>query len=178
MATSAIAGLAAAGPALAAEEPPPAPPPVAVPDVPDLALPEIPVPEIPVPELVEPPVVVTHVDAENIDVSIRILSPGEDGSVAQESATTLISPASETGITEPTEDIGPAEAASTEPSGAVNTNVSIRVLSPGDRGEVAPGRRWERGRGRRGRGGAFRAPERGRRTCLERPVGGDPAVSR
>jgi hypothetical protein len=124
-----------AGPALATEEPLPEPPPIALTEVADIAPPVIPVPEIPIPELVEPPVVVTHVDAENIDVSIRVLSPGEDAPLAQEGETAVVSPVSEPDITSSTQGIEPAAPASTEPSG-VNTNVSIRVLSPGDRGEV------------------------------------------
>jgi hypothetical protein len=142
VATSALAGLTATGPALAADEPPAVPPPVTVPEVADIAPPAIPIPETPPVELSEPPLdvmpeVVTHIDPENIDVSIRILSPGEDGAVAQESETAVVSPASEADITETIDEVEPADAAGPESSGAVNTNVSIRVLSPGDRGEVA-----------------------------------------
>jgi len=49
----------------------------------------------------------------NVNVSVRVLSPGEAGPVEQ--------------ISQETED---------EASGAVNTNVSVRVLSPGDDGVV------------------------------------------
>jgi hypothetical protein len=136
VATSAIAGLTAAGPALASDEPPVTLPQVVVPDVPEIAPPDITIPEPPPVELLEP-VVVTHVDAENIDVSIRVLSPGEDAAVAQESETTVVSPDPAVDITETAEAADPADGSPAEPSGALNTNVSIRVLSPGDRGEVA-----------------------------------------
>jgi hypothetical protein len=146
-ATTAIAGLAAAGPALATEAPEPMPLPVVVPEVPTVPepteLPTIPVPELP-PDPIELPVVVADIDAENIDVSIRVLSPGEDK--AQEPDETVVSPDAKPDITashdssaaEPEEAVKEAveEAAeAVDPApivGAVNTNISIRVLSPGD----------------------------------------------
>jgi hypothetical protein len=140
VATSAIVGLTATGPALAADEPPAVAPPVALPEMPEMPEiepPAIPVPEAPSPELFEPPVVVTQVDAENIDVSIRVLSPGEDAEVAQESETTVVSPTPDADITELTEKVEAEPTTGAEPTGAVNTNVSVRVLSPGNRGDVA-----------------------------------------
>jgi hypothetical protein len=140
-------GLAAAGPALATEIPEPTPVPVVAPEVPPVpeppALPTIPIPELP-PELVEPPVVVTDIDADNIDVSVRVLSPGEDGPPKPES--TVVSPDSKPDITvtpDPSEVVSEAVTEHTvdegDPApiaGAVNTNISIRVLSPGDNEDV------------------------------------------
>ena len=122
-----MAALGAGAPALASDLPAP-PPPV----VPALEPTAIEVPALP-PEIVEPPVVVTEIDAENVDVSIRVLSPGEDEGAIQEDADSVISPELEGDITAAAEEAaGDADdPASSTPVGAVNTNVSVRVLSPG-----------------------------------------------
>jgi hypothetical protein len=151
LATTAIAGLAAAGPALATEAPEPMPLPVVVPEMPAVPeppeLPTIPVPELP-PDPIEPPLVAVDIDAENIDVSIRVLSPGEDK--AQETEEAVVSPDAKPDITaspgssaagpeeavkEAVEEVAEEVAEAADPApilGAVNTNISIRVLSPGD----------------------------------------------
>jgi hypothetical protein len=141
-ATTATVGLGVAGPALATELPPPPPVPEGTWAVPEPEPALLPTPAIPVPELDLEPVVVTQVDAGNVDVSVRVLSPGEDGTVTQESATAVVSPATQPDITATSEstDLAPVETAPVEsvaPTEATNTNVSIRVLSPGDRGDVA-----------------------------------------
>jgi len=135
-ATTLAAGLGAAGPALATELP--APPPVleVAPVVSEPVSPPLPIPAIPVPELDIEPVVVTQVDAGNIDVSVRVLSPGEDGSVTQKSATEVVSPATPPDITATSESPDLAGIESAAPTSSTNTNVSIRVLSPGDLGDV------------------------------------------
>jgi len=85
--------------------------------------------------------ITTAVDATpgNVDVSVRVLSPGVDEPVHQGPATPVISPDAERDIaTAPATD---AEAASSdaepvsEPA-SVNTNVAVRILSPGSNGEV------------------------------------------
>jgi hypothetical protein len=104
---------------------------LAVPDPPDTS---IPMPAMP--DLDLEPVVETQVDAGNVDVSVRVLSPGEDAPVTQEGAAGAVSEVHEPDITATT---APSDHASDEdatPAGGTNTNVSIRVLSPGDRGEV------------------------------------------
>ena len=73
-------------------------------------------------------------DPGNVNVSVRVLSPGSDENVSQdEPAPDLISPEQEPDIT-PVQET-PGEAPETSPT-AVNTNVEIRVLSPGDNGPV------------------------------------------
>jgi len=106
----------------------------------------------------------TQVDPSNTNVSIRVLSPGDDGSVSQ--ANTAGSQATSgntatTGQTSTQDQSGPScgcsgsgsgvqsakqSAGTDQESGAIstakqdhpsNTNVSIRVLSPGDDGSVS-----------------------------------------
>ena len=84
------------------------------------------------------PEVVTATQAEegSINVSVRVLSPGTDEPVVQEaSRTDVVSPSADPDITAAT---NPATIAPSVPSQAadVNTNVEIRVLSPGDNGAV------------------------------------------
>jgi hypothetical protein len=130
------AGLGAAGPAFATDLPAPPPVPEVTPVVPEPAAPPISIPAIPVPDLDIEPVVVTQVEAGNIDVSVRVLSPGEDGTVTQESATGVVSPDAPTDITATLESTDVANVESAPPASGTNTNVSIRVLSPGGRGDV------------------------------------------
>lgn len=135
-ATTLATGLGAAGPALATELPAPPPMPEVATVVPEPVAPPLPSPEMPVPELDIEPVVVTTVDGGNIDVSVRVLSPGEDGAVTQESAAAVVSPSTAPDITALPAPTDVASSESTAPDGGTNTNVSIRVLSPGDRGDV------------------------------------------
>ena len=133
-AATVVAGLGTAGPALATELPAPPPMPeiaVAVPEPP-----ESPLPMPAMPDLDLEPVVVTQVDAENVDVSVRVLSPGEDAPVTQEGAAGVISEALEPDITAPVDPAAPVANEDATRAGGTNTNVSIRVLSPGDRGDV------------------------------------------
>ena len=78
-------------------------------------------------------------DSGNVDVSVRVLSPGVDEPVHQDPATPVISPDAKSDIAAvPATD---AEGATSdgepvsEPA-SVNTNVAIRILSPGSNGEV------------------------------------------
>lgn len=80
--------------------------------------------------------IVTAVEEDdgNVNVSVRVLSPGSDENLSQdEPAPGLISPEQEPDITAVPDT--PVEESETSPS-AVNTNVEIRVLSPGDNGPV------------------------------------------
>jgi hypothetical protein len=143
LATSATVGLGLAGPALGSDRL------EQLPELPDVGL-EIPaspvpgrldtVPELPpVPTVEEPPVVevATQADGGNINVSVRVLSPGTDAPVSQSGSPDLVSPSPEPDITQEDADPAiPADATSSPLLGAVNTNVSIRVLSPGDNGPV------------------------------------------
>jgi hypothetical protein len=131
LATSVLAGLATAGPALATEVPAPPPMPEVTAGVPDPTVPPLP---IPVPEVDIEPIVDTQIDGGNIDVSVRVLSPGEDGAVAQESETGVVSSDPEPDITVPAAPTDGASVDSGAPAVGANTNVSVRVLSPGDRG--------------------------------------------
>jgi hypothetical protein len=104
------------------------------------------VPEATVPDATpaEQPITVSvEADAGNIDVSVRILSPGRDEDTASDAAeTTVVSDSGKADITsdpalpEPSSDATPDDA----PSTGSNTNVTVRVLSPGDNGPVAQGR--------------------------------------
>lgn len=94
-------------------------------------------------------------DGTNTNVSVRVLSPGSDGPVHQkDSAPGVISGsagpdittasassgAAAAGPSEAVVDVGSAEAAgsrNTTATQGTNTNVSVRVLSPGDDGPVA-----------------------------------------
>jgi hypothetical protein len=78
----------------------------------------------------EPPVSVdVDVDGGDIDVSVRVLSPGED---AAEPAVVSGSSALDTTPT-------PTSAESLDDAQGSNTNVTVRVLSPGDNGPVDQG---------------------------------------
>ncbi len=88
------------------------------------------VPQAPV--AAEQPVTVNvQVDGGNVDVSVRVSSPGEDGSAASESAEMpVVSDSGAPGITTPTDATQPqSDAETTE---GTNVNVAVRVLSPGD----------------------------------------------
>jgi hypothetical protein len=118
-----MVGLAFAGPAVAEDGPPEAPPaPPAIPE--PSALPAVPV-------LDELPVVVTMIEGRNVDVSVSVFSPGAEESAPEEIADPLVSPDEEPSITETTE-APEADAAAAPTPEAANTNVSVRVLSPGD----------------------------------------------
>jgi hypothetical protein len=82
-------------------------------------------------------VTATQAEAGSINVSVRVLSPGTDGPVTQDSrGTDVVSPSSEPDITAAT---NPATVTPSVPSQSadVNTNVEVRVLSPGDNGAVS-----------------------------------------
>ena len=91
-----------------------------------------------------PPVITTSTDSDggNLNVSVRVDSSGTDGSVSQEQ---VISPPAEPDITSsgnvggtaaPDATAEPALTDSTPP-GSTNTNVAVRVASPGDNGPVS-----------------------------------------
>ena len=140
----------------AAVSPDVTPEPIAFPTAP-AAVPEPPPPPAPdPPQLVERPiaVAVTQDDAGNVNASIRVLSPGTDepipptrepsgavSDVSQPDITTASDPlpasASGRSDTSPGSDLEASSGAgSTTPDGR-NTNVSVRVLSPGDNGPVS-----------------------------------------
>jgi hypothetical protein len=136
--------LATAAPGFAADEPlvpeipsPPELPTVAPSVAPiDSTLPPAPESDPSTSTQAEPPITVTvDADAGNIDVSVRVLSPGEDASAAveppvvsgSEGADTTADPARMTAL--------PAGSTGDHTEGS-NTNVTVRVLSPGDNGLV------------------------------------------
>lgn len=81
-------------------------------------------------------VTATQTEAGSINVSVRVLSPGTDGPVTQgASGSEVVSPPAEPDITAPT-NIAPSTPSVPAPPAGVNTNVVIRVLSPGDNGAV------------------------------------------
>ena len=157
--TTAIVGLGLGGPALASDGEPSLPPTPGVsdavaPPAPASGSPTDPIP-VPVPELpplppidetvaanTGPPetpdvVTATQTEAGSINVSVRVLSPGIDGPVAQDSSgSEVVSPPAEPDITAPA---NPAPSTPSVPAqqAGVNTNVEIRVLSPGDNGAVS-----------------------------------------
>jgi hypothetical protein len=159
LATTVALGFATAGPALASDgvvAPPDLPVDVMPPDAdPHLPLPLTPPSAVVVPDSttapessgsvvtptpVDAPAIVATIesDAANTNVSVRVLSPGEDGAVTQESPEgTVISGPVSADIT-PVPDAAPVEATPAEAiaDSTANTNVSVRVLSPGDNGLV------------------------------------------
>jgi hypothetical protein len=91
----------------------------------------------------QPPEITTAADGDggSLNVSVRVDSPGTDAPVTQETAPgDVISPPAAPDITP---DPAVAGAAASDPSagssqsGPTNTNVSVRVLSPGDDGPVS-----------------------------------------
>jgi hypothetical protein len=77
-------------------------------------------------------------EAGNVNVSVRVLSPGVDGVVSQEPGSVpVISDSDASGITPATE-TGSSTSSPESTTAAVdgNTNVNVRVLSPGDNGPV------------------------------------------
>ena len=160
LATTALIGLGIAGPALGSDGEEPMPPMPGLPDAvapatptpaPSLESSPPPLPELPptpaIPETAiqetgqeTPQVVTTQSDAGSVNVSVRVLSPGTDGPVTQESSLPeVVSGAAKPDITpaaEPTATMPPAAPDSSQPT-AVNTNVAVRVLSPGDNGPVS-----------------------------------------
>jgi hypothetical protein len=148
-AATAIA-LAAAGPALAGDDPTPVPtlpePPAAEatetlplqPGLDPLSLPAPPDPSLP--ELDDSPVTVAVTEGESgsIDVSVRVLSPDEDGATQEQGVEpSVVSPPPTADITD---ELGPTlsatEEGATAPAAGANVNVSLRVLSPGTDGPV------------------------------------------
>ncbi len=125
-----------ATPALASDGLEPVPPP-------ELAVTEAipPLPELDVdgtalvPDLEEPPIVIdANTDGGDIDVSVRVLSPGADeAEEAVEAASGVISDALDSDIT-----ADPVLPAAADPidEDTLDTNVRIRVLSPGRNGSV------------------------------------------
>jgi hypothetical protein len=82
------------------------------------------------------------VDAGNVDVSVRVLSPGEDAPDAPEPP--VISSSAESDTTaDPTTASEQAGDASGGGAQGSDTNVTVRVLSPGDNGPVDQGTRVE-----------------------------------
>jgi hypothetical protein len=98
---------------------------------------EMPIPVLDATEL-EEIVATAQTDPGNIDVSVRVLSPGTDEPATQQTgAPELISPVVEPDITTATDPAAAGPSEETEPpTGSVNTNVSVRVLSPGDNAPV------------------------------------------
>lgn len=90
------------------------------------------------PEDLEPVVSVTQTEDGDLNVTVRVLSPGDDGPATQgDSLSTVISNAPAADITDDLDAPDPdAATPSREPAGGTNTNVSVRVLSPGDNGAV------------------------------------------
>jgi hypothetical protein len=158
LATLTALGLGAPNPAFASggETPDPAPTPVA----PVVAVPE---PEIAVPDVtsdvelltsaeLDPPQVETSIqtDGVNTNVDVRVLSPGSNGAVTQvDSAPGVVSSGAASDITAPSGEPAATDASTTEAATgqiatdsteaglqSANTNVSVRILSPGDNGPV------------------------------------------
>jgi hypothetical protein len=129
-----------ATPALASDGVEPVPEPEltvsqAIPPAPELEVDETGV----VPDLDEPPIVIdANVDGGDLDVSVRVLSPGADeAEEAVEAASGVISEALETDITvDPVLPDAPPAAADQIDADTLDTNVTIRVLSPGRNGSV------------------------------------------
>ena len=132
---------ASAAPALASDGLDPVVPPIVVPEV---VAPEVPPPPLsapaaqedegqPAPELGEPPIVIdTRTIGDTFDVSVRILSPETAEKAAPESGVVEVIPAASES------DITPDPAPASEPAAQTgvterpaNTNVSVRILSPG-----------------------------------------------
>jgi hypothetical protein len=152
---SVVLSLALAGPAVAADElpiSPPAPEPVlpavfepeSAPD-PEPAQPEA---ELPAPTLSDlsledapATVTITQTAEGDLDVSVRVLSPGEDAQgEPAEADSSVISAASVGDIADAaTGDSDPSTGAGELNGVPANTNVSVRVLSPGNNGEAGEG---------------------------------------
>ena len=98
--------------------------------------PAIPVPALP-PTLEEAVVVVTELDPETIDVSVRVLSPGENAAPSPQNGVIPPIAGGDTTIEADLDAAGSDEEAPSAESPAVNTNVSVRVLSPGSNGSTS-----------------------------------------
>jgi hypothetical protein len=156
--TTAIVGLGLGGPAVASDGDPSMPPTPVLPDAvtPPLPAPGSPTDPVPLPAVELPPlpaidetlaenvvpqetpevVTATQAEAGSINVSVRILSPGTDRPVTQDSSgTDVVSPSPEPDITAATNPEAVTPSTPSLPT-AVNTNVEIRVLSAGDNGAV------------------------------------------
>ena len=85
----------------------------------------------------------TQDDVSNLNVSVRVGSPGDDGDVSQANRATATSTASSTAAgppeqpasAEPGPDSADAQATAVQQE-VSNTNVAVRVFSPGDNGAV------------------------------------------
>jgi hypothetical protein len=100
----------------------------------DSTSPPAPGSELSIPAPAEPEITVdVDADGGDIDVSVRVLSPGEDSPDAVEPPVVSDSTRPDT-TTVTTADV--AGAATEDPTHGSNTNVSIRVLSPGDNASV------------------------------------------
>lgn len=110
-----------------------------VPEIPELEADTAPE-SMPLPDVEEPPIVIATAAAENaIDVSVRVLSPDTDAPTSPDNGSdSAIPPVSAPDITpDPAPATTPAEPTSAAASIPLNTNVSIRVLSPGNDGFVS-----------------------------------------
>ncbi len=88
----------------------------------------------------EPPEVSTtsQGDDGNLNVSVRVESPGTEAPVDQHGpADDVVSPLAQPDITAPAGTAAPDPAPGLSQTGSTNTNVSVRVLSPGDNGPVS-----------------------------------------
>jgi hypothetical protein len=160
LATLTALGLGAANPAFASGSG--SPDPAATPVAPVVAVPE---PEIAVPDVtsdvefstsaeLDLPQVETSIqtDGVNTNVDVRVLSPGSNGAVAQadsvpEVVSAGVAPditassgeSASTGASASEAARGPIATDSTDAAGpqGANTNVSVRILSPGDNGPVS-----------------------------------------
>jgi hypothetical protein len=158
LATLTALGLGAANPAFASGGGTPDP---ATPVAPVVAVPE---PEIAVPDVtsdvgfptsaeLDLPQVETSIqtDGVNTNVDVRVLSPGSNGAVTQvdsapgvvssRAASDITTPSGEPAATDPSTTVaatGEIATDSTDAAGlqGANTNVSVRILSPGDNGPL------------------------------------------
>jgi hypothetical protein len=92
----------------------------------------------------EPAITVdVDVDAGNLDVSVRVLSPGEDAPDAPQPPVISSSAESDTTADPTTASERADDASGDGAQEGSNTNVTVRVLSPGDNGPVDQGTRLE-----------------------------------
>ena len=139
LASSIIGGLALAQPASADEGIGSAIPEPVLPAV-DASTTSLPDPTHVQPEDLLPVVTVTQTEDGNLNVSVRVLSAGTDEAVTQDdSASELVSDAIVGDITDHLDATAPGETTDAREPAGTNTNVSIRVASPGDNGAVNHG---------------------------------------
>jgi hypothetical protein len=110
--------------------------PLPVPELPPLPAIDETVADNPDPQETPEVVTATQAEAGSINVSVRVLSPGADRPVTQKSSgDDVVSTSAEPDITAATNSETVTAPAASQSTG-VNTNVEIRVLSPGDNGAV------------------------------------------